>query len=297
MFDKVYIIIYNQRNKYIFLKNLQERTEILMLADCHLHCYFSGDSEANPKDIIKTAIEKGIPYICFTDHLDLDYPDSECDFNLDIENYYTELLTLKDNYTKQITICIGMETGLQPHLSEQLDAKISLKDFDFIIGSSHIINGVDPYYPVFFENRTNKEAYTEYFESILDCIDSCSNFDVYGHLDYVVRYTPYKNQPFKYKDFSDHIDLILKKLITNGKGIEVNTGGYNAGLSCPNPCPDIIKRYKELGGEILTIGSDAHTADRVGSYFNEVNHLLLDCGFKYYSVFEKRKPLFKKIGN
>ncbi len=266
-----------------------------MFSDYHLHCYFSGDSDESPENIIQTAVSKKMKHLCFTDHLDLDYPYDDCCFDLDIEKYYEEISGLKEKYRDIIDIRIGMETGLESHLSTRLDEKISMRDFDFIIGSSHLINRVDPYYPSFFEGRTNKKAYTEYFESIAECLKTCNNFDVYGHIDYVVRYTPYKNDTFYYRDFADIIDSILSSLIRSGKGIELNTGGYNAGLGCPNPCPDIIRRYKELGGEIITVGSDAHTAKRIGDYFENAKQVLLECGFKYYCVFKNRKPEYIKI--
>lgn len=266
-----------------------------MLSDYHLHCYYSGDSDETPENIVKTAVSKGMKHLCFTDHLDLDYPYDDCCFDLDIEKYYEEISYLKETFKNKIDIRIGMETGLEPQLSKRLDEKIRMKDFDFIIGSSHLVNRMDPYYPSYFEGRTNKEAYMEYFESILACLETCTNFDVYGHIDYIVRYTPYKDDTFQYRDFSDIIDSILSKLIDLGKGIELNTGGYNAGLSYPNPCPDIIKRYRELGGEIITAGSDAHKAIRIGDSFDKAQNILSECGFKYYCVFKNRKPEFIKL--
>ncbi len=263
-----------------------------MISDFHMHSKFSGDSEADPDEIISTAISKGMNCICFTDHLDLDYPEPDCDFDLDVDSYYDNINILRENYSDRLDIRIGIETGLEPHLAKRLDEKINRHDFDFIIGSSHIVNGMDPYYKSFFDTRTNKEAYTEYFTSILECLETCHNFDVYGHLDYVIRYTPYKDQKFYYSDYSDMIDEILKRLIASGKGIEINTGGYAAGLNAPNPSPDIIKRYKELGGEIITVGSDAHTTDRIGADFDKAEAVLKECGFKYYTVFKNRKPQF-----
>lgn len=266
-----------------------------MLSDFHLHSKFSGDSSAKPEDIIKNAISKGMKHICFTDHLDIDYPEDDCDFDLDIDSYFPYISSLKFKYKDKIDILTGMETGLQPHIASELDNRIKKYDFDFIIGSSHIVNGMDPYYTKFFEGRTNYDAYMEYFLSIKDCLKSCKNFDVYGHIDYVIRYTPYKDQPFRFTDFSEIIDEILKDLIYNGKGIELNTGGYMAGLNSPNPCPAIILRYKELGGEIITVGSDAHNAENIGAYFKNAKMVLKECGFRFYTIFKNRKPEFIKL--
>lgn len=266
-----------------------------MLPDLHTHSMFSGDSEEKPEKMIEFAINKGMNYLCFTEHLDLDYPEDDVDFNLDIDSYYEYISQLRQKYSDKINILIGIECGLEPYLKDRLNEKLISKPFDFIIGSSHLVNRKDPYYSSYFEGRDNKAAYMEYFEAILACIDTCSNFDVYGHLDYVIRYTPYKNDVFNYNDYSDIIDTILRKLIQAGKGIEINTGGYLAGLNQPNPCHDIIKRYKQLNGEIITCGSDAHAYQNIGSNFNKANAILLDSGFKYITIFKNRTPEFIKL--
>ena len=118
------------------------------------------------------------------------------------------------------------------------------------------------------------------------------DFDVYGHIDYVVRYGPNKNRQYSYGRYKDILDEILKKLISMGKGIELNTGGYHYGLGEPNPCVAVIKRYKELGGEIITVGADAHTPDKVAYAFDKAANVLETCGFKHYTVFKDRKPKF-----
>ena len=135
----------------------------------------------------------------------------------------------------------------------------------------------------------------KYFEYILKTLDYCTDFDVYGHLDYIVRYAPKKDKNYSYKAFKEVIDEILIKLVKMGKGIELNTGGMYKGMASTNPHPDIIKRYKELGGEIITVGSDAHRAEFIGYSFNDAKEILKESGFKYYTVFEKRKPEFIKL--
>ncbi len=185
--------------------------------------------------------------------------------------------------------------GLQPHLVELNNAVTAKYPFDFVIGSSHVVHGVDPYYPVYYEGRTEDEGYREYFESILENVNTNADFDVYGHLDYVVRYGPNKNTNYSYKKYADIIDEILRILIVKGKGIEINTGGFKAGLGHPNPCEDILLRYKELGGEIITIGADAHVPEYVGYEFDKAMTILKNAGFRYYNVFTKRKSNFIEV--
>lgn len=157
------------------------------------------------------------------------------------------------------------------------------------------MHGLDPYYAAFYEKRTEKAAYREYFESILENIESYHDFDVYGHLDYVVRYGPTSNENYDWREYQDVIDEILRKLVFLGKGIELNTGGFKYGLGHPNPTEEIIRRYRELGGEIITIGADAHKPEHVAFDFAKVPSILKDAGFDYFTVFRERKPEFVRI--
>ena len=134
--------------------------------------------------------------------------------------------------------------------------------------------------------------YLEYFESILENLSVFRDFDVYGHIDYVVRYGPNKNKNYSYHKFQDVIDEILRTLITMGKGIEINMAGFKYGLSHPNPTEEILKRYRQMGGETLTTGADAHLPEHVAYDYNRLKDLLLAAGFSYYTVFEKRKAKF-----
>lgn len=266
-----------------------------MLWDTHLHTHFSGDSKAAPEDMIQSAMKKGLGGICITDHLDLDYPNEPELFLQDIAAAQKEIFRLQEKYKEIFPIRWGIELGLQPQIAEKNAAIARQYPFDFIIGSSHAVHGFDPYYPDYYEGKSEAEAYREYFEGILENLAVYSDFDVYGHLDYVVRYGPNKNKFYSYEKFADIIDEILRKLISMGKGIEINTGGLKAGLGHPNPTEAILKRYRELGGEIITIGADAHAPEYVGYEFEKVPGILRDAGFSYFTVFKERKPEFYPV--
>ena len=265
------------------------------LWDLHMHSQYSGDSDAPQEDMILTAMDAGLSGICFTDHLDIDYPDNPLLFQLDLPNYVASVLALQQKYRDKFPVCLGIELGLQPHLAGLHADILSQYPFDFVIGSSHVVHGFDPYYPAFYEGRDEKDCYREYFESILENIHAFDGFDVYGHIDYVVRYGPTKNTNYDWKEYQDIIDAILKLLIEKGKGIEINTGGFKYGLGHPNPTEDIIRRYRELGGEIITVGADAHAPQHIGFDFKKVPDILKDAGFHYFTVFKKRKPEFIKL--
>ena len=163
-----------------------------ILWDCHMHSSFSADSDTPMEVMIHRAVETGLQGITFTEHLDPDYPvtPDNLDFSLDIPAYKEKLAELSDIYKDKIQVRFGIELGLQMHLGEYFDSLLSQTPFDFVIGSSHLVHGYDPYYPEFFEGRKEFLCYMEYFESILENISAYDGFDVYGHIDYVVRYGP-----------------------------------------------------------------------------------------------------------
>lgn len=268
-------------------------------ADFHLHSSFSGDSDTPMEEMILQGISQGLTVMCFTEHNDFDYPDSPegpgSKFLLNTDAYLYDLLKYREKYAEKIKILFGAELGLQPQLMRKDAIFAKSYDFDFIIGSSHLCNGKDPYYPDFYEGRSEEEAWMEYFSSILENIKKHSNFDVYGHLDYVVRYGPTRDTRYCCEQYQDIFDSILKLLIEKGKGIEINTGGLRSGLKDLHPCLGILRRYKELGGEIVTVGSDAHKAAHIAADFHRAEEALLECGFRYYTIFEKRIPEFKRL--
>lgn len=270
-------------------------SDISNLWDVHMHSQFSGDSDAPLDTMVHSAIARGLAGICFTDHLDIDYPKEPGLFLLDLPNYTSSVCAMQEQFQSRLPVRLGIELGLQPHLSALHEDILTQYPFDFVIGSSHVVHGFDPYYPDFYEGRDEKECYREYFESILENIRAFDGFDVYGHIDYVVRYGPTRNENYVWTDYQNVIDEILRLLIAKGKGIEINTGGFKYGLGHPNPTEAILQRYRELGGEIITIGADAHKPEHVAFDFEKVPAILKDVGFSYFTVFQNRKPEFIKL--
>ncbi|MBS6180941.1 MAG: histidinol-phosphatase HisJ family protein [Erysipelotrichaceae bacterium] len=263
-----------------------------MIADCHMHTEFSSDSETKMTAQVERAIELGIPHICFTDHMDMDYPGGE--FQLDTDAYVKRVLEVKELYRDKINICLGVEVGLQEHLKERLQEYIDKYPFDFVIGSMHLIYGEDPYFGKIFDRVGDEDAYREYFRATLENLKNAPEVQTLGHLDYVVRYGKEKDKAYSYRKFADEIDEILKLVIEKGMALEMNTAGLRM-LSFPNPHPDVIRRYRELGGEMITVGSDGHTPEVLAYGFDRVPELLKSCGFEYYTVFQGKKPQFIRI--
>ncbi len=265
-----------------------------MIADYHIHTHFSTDSEVNPIDHINKAISLGMQELCFTDHIDFDYPleNGNKIFIFDADNYFETLLALKEQFQSKINIKIGVELGLNPNIYKQNTDFIHKYDFDFVIGSSHIVNGIDPYYKEYWDGLDSVQGIMKYYNAILDNVKLYESYNVYGHLDYIRRYVPDKHYIYNDSLFFDITDEILRKIIETGHGIELNTRGLSSGLTDFIPTISLIKRYKALGGEIITLGSDAHFVKALGYGFKTSRDILLDSGFKYHTLFTKGKPEF-----
>ena len=227
-------------------------------ADFHLHSSYSGDSQAPMEEMIRKGISLGLSQMCFTEHMDFDFPVSTDTpagfFEVNTDSYLYDLLKYKAEYRKEIQVSFGIELGLQAYLTGLQSAYTNAFDFDFIIGSSHLCKGRDPYDALFYEGRTEEEAYREYFSSIIENLEAFHDFDIYGHLDYVVRYGPGKDKNYTYEKYQDLFERILDLLLENGIGMEINTGGLRYGLKELHPCRKVLERYREKGGETVTVG-------------------------------------------
>lgn len=259
--------------------------------DCHLHSDFSGDCDTPALLMAEKALSLGLKGLCFTEHLDLDAPVIDgIEFSLDTKTYFQKLEELKLQYQGRLDIRIGVELGIQDQVLQELTAYADQWPFDFIIASQHFINGRDPYYPSYFEGRRERDCYEEFFQIQLSNLKKYTAYDTLGHMDYVVRYGPSRNTQYSYESYADSIDPLLRHLIQEGKCLEINTGGYKYGLGQPNPDTTVLRRYRELGGELITIGSDAHKPEHLAYDFPRVSRLLSSLGFRYYTIFRQRKP-------
>lgn len=264
--------------------------------DYHIHSHFSSDSNMKMEDAIKKAIDLGLEEIAFTDHIDLLYPPvSYPVWDIDYDIYTKEFFYLKEKYKNSISIKLGAEVGLQPHSIQKTLELLEKYPFDFIIASTHVVDYKDLADRVFYEGKTKEQAYMRYFEQTLNLIKSFDKFCVYGHLDIVKRYGNYQNTELNKTEYWDIIDEILKLIIQKGKGIEVNTSGYRYHLNMPHPEFKILKRYHDLGGKIITIGSDAHRPEHIAYMFDKTIDSLKEIGFEYIAKFENQNPIFGNI--
>lgn len=275
-----------------------------MISDMHVHTRWSSDSNTPVEEQIKTAINLGMEQLCITDHQDFDAPAFPPDYFTFLLNdmgdeetsraYVQDLMELKAKYADKIELLIGIELGIQPHLTDRLNEYAAKFPFDFIIGSTHTFQKMDAEDARHYKGVNIEAAVRQYFEDELANVKGFDKFDVAGHMDFVLRYGPGAAETFTYPKYGDIIDEILKTLVESGRGIECNTSKFKA-RNMINPNVAIIKRYAELGGEIITFGSDAHVSSRLGEGFAEVSQIVKDCGLNYYAVFRQHKPSFYKI--
>ena len=265
------------------------------MKDTHVHTNISHDGISKIEDYLTNANYFGVDEITFTEHYDI-YDDIKTNLKtLDVDKYKEEYLKRKDD--SKVKTNFGIEIGLRPESYTKIHNMVINHDFDFIIGSSHITCKKDMSMdPSFFEELSQKEAYMKYFNEVLENINKYYyEFDVYGHLDYVVRYGNYDNKKIDYDEYRDILDTILMTLIRKDKGLEVNTSGIRYGIGTTHPNLDIIKRYKELGGKIITVGSDAHQVKDLASCFEVAYGMLEIAGFHETAIYHNRRPDFVKI--
>lgn len=268
--------------------------------DYHMHSLNSFDGNHTIAQMAAAAIDKGLSEICFTEHQEIDYPapepGKEID-SLDKDKYLDEILKVKADFPS-LSIKFGLETGLIGGSLDKIAQDAKSMPFDFVIASQHVAGGLDPYYGEYFDKYGLDYGRELYLKEIYENIAAYDEYDVVGHIGYLEKYLKKNGYPgektFVYDDFADIIDEILKCVISKGKGIEINTSNYKI-HGTPNPHPSIIKRYKELGGEIITTGSDAHYFSDIAASFEDAYELLRHIGFKYVCTFDKRQPVFNII--
>lgn len=263
-----------------------------MLADYHLHTNFSDDSTTPMEDMVKKAIENGLDEIAFTEHCDYFRVGGNA---LDYDAYFASVDEMREKYGDQITIRYGAEFGVQEHTVERYQADFKKRDFDFIILSVHEIGDEGFWNNQYQKGKTQDEINRGYYQALYGVMQKYKNYSVLGHVDVIKRYDPYGIYPDE--KVKDLLEKILKLAIADGKGIEINTSCFAYGLPDLTPSKYILKLYHDLGGKILTIGTDAHAPDRMGNKeeLDMIKKILREIGFESFCTFEKMQPHFHKL--
>lgn len=262
-----------------------------MFADYHIHTNFSDDSEVAMEEVILQAIDLGMEEICFTDHVD--YFETCPSHVINYEDYFKEYQQLKIKYKDKIILKAGIEFGVQKHTIPSFDRDFAQYDFDFIILSNHQIDDKEFWTGDYQQNKTREEYNRQYYLAIKDVVENYHNYSVLGHLDMIKRYDQQGSMDDSHNE--EIIKAILKTVIDMGKGIEVNTSSFRYQLPDTTPSRKILNWYYELGGRILTIGSDSHCIDHLGNHFTYIKEELRKIGFKEHCTYHQMKPLFHKL--
>ena len=288
-----------------------------MRADYHLHCEFSDDSRERMENQIERAIELKLDEICFTDHVDYgikkDWSEGSSVWrggdamssgvagkeplaNVNYPEYFSKIDRMRETYKGQIVIRKGLEFGIQT-ITADLFQKLYdtyADQLDFVLMSMHQVNNLEFWTQDFQRGKTQKEYNEEYYREIYETQKIFKDYSVLAHLDLIVRYD--ENGVYPFENVKDMIAEILKLAIADGKGIELNTSSWKYGLKDTQPSRAILKLYKDLGGKILTAGSDAHVSKVLADHLDEGYQILRDeIGFTEICTFDHMKPIFHTL--
>ncbi len=266
-----------------------------MFFDYHTHSSFSDDSDTPLKDMLTQAAKLGLGGIAVTDHFDPGYPDPEFPFELEFDAYHKALEEARREYEGRLPIARGIEIGIQSTQLDRCREAAGAYDYDYIIGSFHCALGEPLYQGHFYDDKTSKQSFRDYFEYMYRCLREYKDYCCLGHMNLVSRYNEGDTPAFG--DYGDICEEIFRMIIPEGKGIELNTSSFRYQMSETCPSEDILKMYRSMGGEIITMGSDAHTPDRIGDHFTYAAQYLQSLGFRYVCTFSQRKPSFIKISS
>lgn len=259
--------------------------------DYHTHTSFSSDCDISMDQMIQGAINAGIQELAITDHHDPGYDDPEFPFQLDHDAYFHALEEAEEKYNGQISITKGMEIGIMDVELDECNNAVNRHPYDFIIGSFHCL-GKDDLYRYDFSKVNGPEKLEEFYLYVNKCLKEYKNYDIAGHLTIIDRYI---GKIYDYKPYMDIIEDTLKTIIYDGKGIEINTSSFKYGTGIWLPRQEVLSLYRQLGGEILTFGSDSHEPKYFQYHFDEAHELARSLGFSYQCTFKERKPEFHKL--
>ena len=263
------------------------------MIDSHTHSAFSADSETPLDDLIEKAIELGLEYLAVTDHMDRDFifcKDKPVP-QLDFPKYAEAMLSAKSRYSGKIRLAFGIECGYSSDSEKMTADKIRDCPLDVVINSVHTVDNQDIYLESYYKGKTKDEIFLPYINAVEKSLSTKLPYDIIGHLGYIARKAPFE---FRYADYDGLFDRIFEKMIQRGKCLEINSHVKYAKADF-FPGPDLVKRYRELGGELLTFSSDAHQTVRVAEKYGKAAKIALSAGFKYFAGYMNRKPEMYRI--
>lgn len=254
-----------------------------MLFDTHIHTEFSSDSKMRLDEAVRAAQAQGIGLIV-TEHMDLYYPD-EGKFVFSPDDYFAKYGPMRGE-----RLLLGIELGMQTQYADEERAVAHEAPFDYVLGSAHMVEGLDLYYETFYQRHSRKACFDLYFETMVDCIRTHPYIDALGHIDYICRYARFDDKEIRYAQHAERIDAVLSEAISHDIALEINTRRLGDAQARQSLLP-IYRRYYALGGRLATVGSDAHDSAAIGMHFDLAQELAEAANLKLV-YFRERKPSF-----
>lgn len=252
-----------------------------MLFDSHVHTEVSADSEMKARDALAAAEAQGIGLV-FTEHIDFSYQ-GKLDFIFSPEAYWEMYEPLRGE-----RLSLGVELGMVPGELEMANAFLARAPFDEVIGSIHLIDGGDIYEPSTYEGKTQQDVYLRYFTLMRDMVRQNPYIDTLAHIDYIARYAPYERPDISYEVWHDAIDEVLRAVVGTETALEINTRRFGDRLAMKELAP-IYRRYAELGGRDVTLGSDAHKKETVGAHLALAAQMAEAYGLQTVTFHERKR--------
>lgn len=277
-----------------------------MLADYHVHCEFSDDSFYPMEDVCRDAYDQGLDEINFTDHVDygvkndvglpvLRYSGGHPVTNVDYEAFFAKVAQMREEWDGKLHVGRGLEFGAQPTTLDQFNALLDRWEgqMDFAILSIHQIDNREFGLKHCIEDLNQVQLRELYWKGMLEVVKNFDRYSVMGHLDLIRRYDPFGAYPFEKE--REMCAEVLRQVIATGHGIEINTSGIRYGLGEFHPAPAILELYRDLGGEIITVGSDSHKPEHLGKYITEAYDLLRSLGYENVYTYREWEPIANKL--
>lgn len=254
-----------------------------MIFDSHVHTKYSTDCKENIEAIIHRSREINTG-IVITDHYDFNCPVPE-KFIFDISKFKSEYDIYRSN-----SLMLGIELGIEENYYDTGMKILSSMDFDYVLGSIHFLEGFDIFQSKLYEIYSKEEAYELYFKSMYNALKKDNCIDALAHIDYMARYAAYKDKSFPFLQYMDYLDEILKLIISKDITLELNTRRLGDALA-ESELRQLLRRYRELKGRYIVLGSDAHLACNVGREFKRAEYICDLEGIKII-YYKERKPQY-----
>lgn len=247
------------------------------LTDLHIHSSFSYDSDEKCEKYVERALERGDKSIGFVQHYDYDcFLIGNKTPLCDLDAYKNEINRLRNVYGERIKIFFGIEFGYDECAENHYTELADKYKFDYVINSVHLVGGKDCCLKECWKNRSVDDVYKEYLEKLYKSVNANYPWQIVGHLGYPARYAPKNEREFSFENYSTELTDILQALIANGKYLEINSSTKSEKPFMPSE--DILKKYADIGGKLVTFGSDAHSAVRYCEKITKVEEIIKKYG-------------------